>query len=98
MDVQAHENTGKILLSGTHTEGDTMSGFNFDRAFKEHSSQAMTKISNEIEMLKRRSDEYDQDYFIAYAFSTSLTVCLEVVRHVLEDYDEFLDQENSESQ
>lgn len=74
-----------------------MSGFNFDESFSRHSKNAMLQVSQEIELLQKRRDEYDQEYFISYMFSTSLSVCLQVVKHVLEDYDDFLNEEDRES-
>lgn len=74
-----------------------MSGFNFDESFSRHSKNAMSQVSEEIALMQKRRGEYNQEYFISYLFSTSLSVCLEVVRHVLEDYDDFLDAEDQES-
>lgn len=64
--------------------------FNFDEVFKKYSEIEIEKEREKLEIMKRRTDEYDNEYIISYMTNTSLAISLSVTKKVFDEYHHFL--------
>lgn len=71
--------------------------FNFDEVFKRNMEVAISKITPELELMKKRQDEYDGEYMVPYLSNMATSISLAVTKSVFEEYHQFLMQKISES-